>query len=366
METLQPVFDFVLSHLLKIWPFLLVTIPIAAAVNLFGAAQRINRAFQARPVIAIFLATAVGAFSPLCSCTVIPVIASLLIGGVPLAPVMSFWVASPSMDPEIFFLSVATLGWELAVWRLVATLVLSLVAGFAAYFLTQRGWLGNNVLRARPTTSVQSLGKILQNGWRALLRRPGGTRELRPVAETITANIVPITLVEDWQPEQTCALTKSEACCPPASDACSPQPALTQPPHSLRERLLPEILSATLLVAKFMALAFFLEALMVLYMPKGWVEGALGARNPWAILTATLIGVPMYTTNLAALPLVGGLLQQGMNPAAGLAFLVAGAMTTLPAMAAVWGLTTRRVFALYLSVALVGAVTVGHFYSFLA
>ncbi|MDP7544503.1 MAG: permease, partial [Anaerolineales bacterium] len=96
METLQPVFDFVLSHLLKIWPFLLVTIPIAAAVNLFGAAQHINRAFQARPIIAIFLATAVGAFSPLCSCTVIPVIASLLIGGVPLAPVMSFWVASPS------------------------------------------------------------------------------------------------------------------------------------------------------------------------------------------------------------------------------------------------------------------------------
>ena len=361
METLQPVFDFVLSHLLKIWPFLLVTIPIAAAVNLFGAAQHINRAFQARPIIAIFLATAVGAFSPLCSCTVIPVIASLLIGGVPLAPVMSFWVASPSMDPEIFFLSVATLGWEMAVWRLAATLVLSLAAGFAAYFLTQCGWLGDNVLRARPTTSSQSLGKILQNGWRALRRGPGSTPELRPAAETISANIAPITLVENWQPEQTLALTEPEACCPPASDAYCPQP-----PRSLRQRLLPEVFSATLLVAKFMALAFFLEALMVLYIPRGWVEGALGARNPWAILTATLIGVPMYTTNLAALPLVGGLLQQGMNPAAGLAFLVAGAMTTLPAMAAVWGLTPRRVFALYLSVALVGAVTVGHFYNFSA
>ena len=43
----------------------------------------------------------------------------------------------------------------------------------------------------------------------------------------------------------------------------------------------------------------------------------------------------MYTTNLAALPLVGKLLQQGMNAAAGLAFLIAGAMTTLPAMVAV-------------------------------
>ena len=42
---------------------------------------------------------------------------------VPLAPVMSFWVASPTMDPEMFALTVATLGWPLAVVRLGATLL---------------------------------------------------------------------------------------------------------------------------------------------------------------------------------------------------------------------------------------------------
>ncbi|MCP4661072.1 MAG: hypothetical protein GY856_37190, partial [bacterium] len=46
----------------------------------------------------------------------------------------------------------------------------------------------------------------------------------------------------------------------------------------------------------------------------------LGAENPLAILTAALIGVPVYTTNLAALPMVAGLLAQGMDPAAALAF----------------------------------------------
>jgi uncharacterized membrane protein YraQ (UPF0718 family) len=72
----------------------------------------IKRAFDAKPITAILLATIVGAFSPFCSCGVIPIIAALLISGVPLAPVMSFWIASPSMDPEIFFLSVGTLGWN--------------------------------------------------------------------------------------------------------------------------------------------------------------------------------------------------------------------------------------------------------------
>ena len=120
------------------------------------------------------------------------------------------------------------------------------------------------------------------------------------------------------------------------------------------------------MVAKFMALAFFLEALITLYVPETWIAGLLGHSNPWAILTAAFLGVPVYTSNLAALPMVSGLLEQGMDPAAALAFLIAGPTTTLPAMAAVWGLTSRRVFALYVSFSLAGAVVLGYIYGLLA
>ena len=81
-----------------------------------------------------------------------------------------------------------------------------------------------------------------------------------------------------------------------------------------------------------------------------------------AIATAAVLGVPTYTSSLAALPMISGLLTQGMNPAAALAFLIAGPITTLPAMAAVWPLVARRVFVLYVSFALVGAVLMGYFY----
>ena len=105
MEHLIKIADFILDSFIHIWPYLVITIPIAVAVKISGAAKFINRAFNKKPLISILLATIVGAFSPFCSCGVIPIIASLLIGGVPLAPVMAFWIASPSMDPEIFFLS---------------------------------------------------------------------------------------------------------------------------------------------------------------------------------------------------------------------------------------------------------------------
>ncbi len=117
-DSILAIAQFMIEAFLHVWPYLLITIPLAVTVQMSGAAKYINRAFAAQPIVAIFLATAVGAFSPFCSCGVIPVVATLLMGGVPLAPVMSFWIASPSMDPEVFFLSVATIGWELAVWRL--------------------------------------------------------------------------------------------------------------------------------------------------------------------------------------------------------------------------------------------------------
>jgi uncharacterized membrane protein YraQ (UPF0718 family) len=338
-----------------------------------GASRYINRAFQARPLIAILLATVVGAFSPFCSCGVIPVIAALLISGVPLAPVMSFWIASPSMDPEAFFLSVSTIGWELAVWRMVATLILSLSAGFVTHFIVQRGWLDQRMLRQRGATSVQSTWALLKRAWSRLKLGLTSSLALRLAAKdpVLVAGVaccsasasLGVSLADSEPPAPATPAPASgcgASCGSTEGDSCSTKP------RSFRRRLLDETRDATLMVTKFMALAFFLEALITLYIPSEWIAGLLGHQNPWAIPTAAFLGVPVYTSNLTALPMVSGLLAQGMNPAAALAFLIAGPTTTLPAMAAVWGLTSRRVFALYVSFSLVGAVVLGYLYSLVA
>jgi uncharacterized membrane protein YraQ (UPF0718 family) len=369
VDHITVIVNFVIAAFLHIWPYLLVTIPLSVVVNLSGASKYINRAFQAHPIVSIFLATAVGAFSPFCSCGVIPVIAALLMSGVPLAPVMSFWIASPLMDPEAFFLSVGVLGWELAVWRLLATLVLSLSAGLITHIIAERGWLGQQMLRRRREISVRSTWTLLKKGWQRTkrvlssvsrglpVRRPVLATELVCCAATATAVAggsrvkysAPFALASDGD-------TGCGDSCGSSSSGCDESAA------SFRQRLLSETWDATLMVVKFMALAFFLDALITLYIPADWIAGLLGRQNPWAILTAAFLGVPAYAGNLAALPMVGGLLAQGMNPAAALAFLIAGPTTTLPAMSAVWGLTSRRVFALYISFSLVGAVVLGYLY----
>ncbi len=383
---IAPVLDigeFMIDAFLHIWPYLIVTIPLAVAVQMSGASKYIKRAFEARPLTAVSLATIVGAFSPFCSCGVIPVIASLLISGVPLAPVMSFWIASPSMDPEIFFLSVGMIGWKLAIWRLVATLFLSLAAGFITHMLIQNGWLGKEILRMRKVSKVQSTREFFIKGWQKIR---GGFVSVWPAGDVfpsvmsnpkrqlqyvpITASAKPETIANrsSYSPGTTTLIGKMPEKLE-LIDTASPEKAFGSaqqgcvcdgPTNTFWQRLVKETLSATAMVVKFMALAFFLEALIILYVPQEWITAALGRNNPLAIATAALLGIPTYTSSLTALPMISGLLTQGMNPAAALAFLIAGPTTTLPAMAAVWPLVARRVFVLYVSFALGGAVLMGY------
>jgi len=364
------IIDFIISSLIHVWPYLLLSIPLAVGVKMSGASRHIKRAFDGHPTTAILLAVAVGAFSPFCSCGVIPVVASLLVGGVPLAPVMAFWIASPSMDPEIFFLSVASLGWRLAIWRLAATLAVSLLGGFVTHFAERSGWLGEGYLRLKETTTPPpSLGSRVHD---RLLDLRGAIAQFaaRPAvaAAVCCGSAEGVADVELGMPRPDPRASRVESC----SDSCESREAAGPQQgscgdgkSSFRMKLFRETAAATWMVSKFMALAFFLGALIEIYVPAEWIAATLGARNPLAIPTAAILGVPVYTSNLTALPLIGGLLTQGMDPGAAIAFLIAGPTTTLPAMAAVWGLVSRRVFALYVSFAFAGALAFGALYDLL-
>jgi uncharacterized membrane protein YraQ (UPF0718 family) len=371
---IQFIFTYIVESFLHIWPYLLLTIPISVTVQMTGTSKYIRQAFFAQPVLAIFLSTLVGAFSPLCSCSVVPVVATLLIGGVPLAPVMSFWLASPSMDPEIFLLTVSMLGWELAVWRLIATLVLSLGSGLIVLIMTQRGWLGTDILRPIQVVGIKTISQVLKTSWESLKTTLSQKQlAVQPVTialsgnpcetgeeATITTELNLDTRLSNAISSSTNTADQPFACvCPDTENSPTPSNKST-----FWHQLFQEIWKALIMITKFMLLAWFLGALIRIYVDEAWITTLLGQQNTWGVVFAALLGIPVYTSNLAAMPLIGGLLEQGMHPAAALAFLIAGPMTTLPAMSAVWGLVKKKVFGLYLGFALFGAVTLGYVYYF--
>ena len=79
---------------------------------------------------AIFLAALVGLVSPLPTYAAIPIGLSFLTFGVPFSAIVAFVIASPLMNPTVFFLTATQLGMEMAVVRTLAAFVLAVVGGF--------------------------------------------------------------------------------------------------------------------------------------------------------------------------------------------------------------------------------------------
>jgi uncharacterized membrane protein YraQ (UPF0718 family) len=357
MSTLRDIGEIILNNLTRVWPLLVISIPFAVLLRASGAGEKLKGAFGKRPVLSILIATAAGAFSPLCSCTVIPVVASMLLAGIPLPAVMAFWIASPTMDPEVFFMGAAFLGWDLAVARLVTTLLVSLGGGLLTLWVQRRGWIGDDFIRVGASSSRQSIGV-----WASVRRLAQRFRHATtPEAEAAAAPA-----------DGGCGCSRSTPL-EPAPCACS-QSARSEPapcgcgssgsaPASRLRGILTETVRVTLWIAQLMLLAFTLEALILKFVPQEAIIGWIGTGNPISPLLAALIGIPVYTGNLMAIPLMGGLLEQGMSPGGVLAFLIAGPVTTIPAMAAVWGVVKQRVFWLYIAIGLIGAIGFGYLYT---
>jgi len=94
-------------------------------------------------------------------------------------------------------------------------------------------------------------------------------------------------------------------------------------------------------LGRWLIFAFVLESLMVAYVPSELITRWLGGDSLSSVLIAVGIGIPAYLNGYAAIPLVAGLIDLGMNPAVGLGFMLGGGVTSVPAAMAVWRSRSR-------------------------
>lgn len=289
------------ASLLKIAPFLLFSVALAGFAKASGMDNLIARVFTGATPQMIVIAALFGALSPFCSCGVIPIIAALLAMGVSLPAVMAFWLASPIMDPSMFVLTSGILGMEFALYKTFAAVAIGLLGGFVTWGVQGAGGF-TDVLR-------EGAGNGGCGG--------GVVRDPKPVV---------------WR--------------------------FWQEPERF-EKFRAATLDTALFLGKWLALAFLLESLLIAWLPAETVIRFVGTDGIFSVGAAVLVGVPAYLNGYAALPLVSGFIDQGMAPGAGMAFLLAGGVTSLPAAMAVFALVRLPVFALYLGTALTGAFLLG-------
>ena len=298
-------FLFVVDNLLSIAFFIVLSSALAGYLEAANADKLISRIFSTRIIPAVFAAALFGALSPFCSCGVIPLIAAMLVAGVPLAAVMAFWIASPIMDPAMFIVTVAGLGLDFALVKTVSAVVIGLIAGFTTLAMQHLGYF-KDVLKPQLTSGCA-------------IKDPMSLSQQQPVWKI-------------WHHQSRLQLFKSKS------------------------------ISMLIFLLKWLTLAYILESMMMAYIPAEQIAILLGGDSAWTIPLAAIVGVPTYLNGFAAIPLVAGLIDTGMMPGAALSFMLSGAMTSIPAALAVFSLVKKQMFAWYLILALVNAALAGWLY----
>jgi len=289
-------------------PYIALAVLMIAYLKATGAEALVAKAFEGRENRMIVLAALFGGLAPFCSCEVIPFVAGLLAVGAPLSAVMAFWLSSPLIDPASLMITAGALGWEFAIAKAFAAIFLGLFGGFGVKFVLQTGAFTS------PLKNESSSG--------------------------CTTGACSTTAISQEQPRWK-----------------------FWHENKRRNTFGNTALENSVFLLKWLSLAYLLEALLILYIPAELIGRIVGGEGVLPIVLGALVGMPAYLNSFAAPPLVAGLMEQGMSAGSAMAFMVAGAISSIPAMTAVWSLVKKQVFVAYLSFGVGGAIVFGILFS---
>ena len=99
------------------------------------------------------------------------------------------------------------------------------------------------------------------------------------------------------------------------------------------------------------------------WIPESWVEKVLGGDNPFGVILATLVGIPMYADIFGTIPVAEALLSKGAQLGAILSFMMAVTTLSLPSIIMLRKAVKPKLLALFIGICTAGIVIVGYLFN---
>lgn len=96
------------------------------------------------------------------------------------------------------------------------------------------------------------------------------------------------------------------------------------------------------------------------WIPEAWIETALGSGNPFGVVLAVLVGVPMYADIFGTIPVAEALLAKGAQLGTILSFMMAVTTLSFPSMVMLGKAVKPRLLGTFAAVCTVGIIFVGY------
>jgi hypothetical protein len=303
------------------------------------------------------LGSGLGAVTPFCSCSTVPITAGLLKGGVPFGPTMAFLFSSPVLNPVIVALLLSLFGLKITVIYAIVTFLGSMAL---AAILSRMGM----ERQVKPFMAFQAPSCC-----------GGGTRPQQTPVKTqpSTAGCCasgagrPLFAFTTIQPTGGCCAPEPKAPVQPTlqSSCCSADIDGDSDPKNIpfKEKMKKASLSAVETfkgVFWYLLLGAGIGAFIYGFFPQDLVVRLAGPGNPWSIPVAAFIGVPMYIRAETVIPISAALVGKGMGVGTVLSLIVAGAGASIPEMIILGSMFRKKLVIAFLVNVFLVAIVAGY------
>lgn len=357
IESLLMAQDYARQHVL------LCLIPaffIAGAIANFISQENVIKYFGANTnkLLSYTVASVSGTILAVCSCTVLPLFAGIYKRGAGIGPATAFLYSGPAINVLAIILTARVLGFELGLARAIGAIIFSVVIGLSMHFIFRKDEKKKNI----NAKNNFAKGKAEQ--------------EERPLWKTIFyfATMIGILIFANWGKDESIRIwqaiynfkwfitgilliilswmlvkwfNKKE------------RVQWVSSSWGFAHQILPLLLGGVL-VAGFLLGRPGSEALI----PKIWIENLVGGNSLWSNLFASAVGALMYFATLTEIPILQGLLGEGMGKGPALALLLAGPALSLPNMLVIRSILGTKKTLVFISLVIIMATFSGMFFGY--
>jgi uncharacterized membrane protein YraQ (UPF0718 family) len=355
---------------------------------------------SAKKVLAYGVASVSGTILAVCSCTVLPLFASIWKRGAGLGPAIAFLYSGPAINVLAIVLTARVLGVEIGAARAIGAVVFSIVIGLIMHFLFRKEEEakvqaalhmpeseGERPLWQNVIYFATMVGLLVFATWGEPAEPTGLWHAIYSVKWPVTgifAALLGLLLIL-WFKVKLYKVALAAVVILAFAMIVPEEPLLTfsvgivalvllatttrgetenwfLSTWDFTKQMIP-LLLAGVLVAGLLLGRPGSEGLI----SSKWVSGLVGGNSLWANLFASVVGAFMYFATLTEVPILQGLMGAGMGKGPALALLLAGPALSLPNMLVIRSvLGTKKTIAfvgLVVMMATISGMTFGHFFA---
>lgn len=252
------------------------------------------------------LGALLGTITPFCSCSSIPIFIGFTSAGLPLGITFSFLISSPLVDLASFLILMSFFGWQIALAYVIVGLILAVLGGTIIDKMKLEKHVEGYVLDIKETQQA----KIENND-----------------NEEINEEIFDLSKKE--------RINYSKA----------------------------QVKDIIKRVWMYILIGVGIGATIHNLIPANIIHAIIGKNNPFSVIIAAIVGIPMYADIFGTIPIAEALFNKGVGIGTVLSFMMAVTALSLPSMIMLSKVVKKKLLIIFISIVSVGIIIIGYLFN---